>query len=126
MLGLCGRPGAPPPRVIGVKLLFDENLSPSLAVAFQSEYPSSTHVHLVGLGSASDDQVWRYARDNGFTIVTKDADYHERSLIDGYPPKVVWVRLGNVSTVQIEAVLREYSSAIERLETDAELATLVI
>lgn len=109
-----------------MKLLFDENLSPSLAAAFQGEYAGSTHVHLVGLGSASDDQVWRYARDNGFTIVTKDADYHERSLISGYPPKVVWVRRGNVSTAQIETALREYREAIERLEADAGLATLIV
>jgi len=109
-----------------VKLLFDENLSPSLAAAFQGGYPGSTHVDLVGLGSASDDQVWRYARDNGFTIVTKDADYYERSLIDGYPPKVIWVRRGNAATVQIEAALREYREAIERLEADTGLAILIV
>lgn len=62
-----------------MKLLFDENLSPSLAAAFQGEYPGSTHV--------------------------------ER---------------GNVSTVQIDAALREYREAIERLEADAGLATLIV
>ena len=109
-----------------MKLLFDENLSPSLAASFQADYPGSTHVHLVGLGSAPDDEIWRHARENGFTIVTKDADYHERSLIGGYPPKVIWVRLGNVSTAQIEAALSEYRDAIARLDTDAELATLIV
>lgn len=109
-----------------MKLLFDENLSPSIAAAFQGDYPGSTHVHLVGLGSAPDDQIWRYARDNGFTIVTKDADYYERGLIGGYPPKVIWVRRGNASTSQIEAALREYRQAIERLDADPELAALIV
>jgi len=57
-----------------VKLLFDENLAPRLGVAFQAEYPGSAHVHLLGLGSAPDEQLWHYARENDFTIVTKDAD----------------------------------------------------
>lgn len=109
-----------------MKLLFDENLSPRLAAAFQNDSPGSTHVHLVGLGSAGDDHVWHYARDNGFTIVTKDADFHERSLISGYPPKVIWVRSGNVNTAEIEAALRDRSEAISRLDTDAELAVLII
>jgi predicted nuclease of predicted toxin-antitoxin system len=109
-----------------VKLLFDENLSPRLAAAFQNEYPGSTHVHLAGLGSAPDDEVWRYARDNGFTIVTKDADYQERSLLSGYPPKVIWVRRGNVSAEEIGEALREYREAIARLDAESELAVLVV
>lgn len=88
--------------------------------------PLEVHVHLVGLGSAGDDHVWHYARDNGFTIVTKDADFHERSFISGYPPKVIWVRSGNVNTAEIEAALRDRSEAINRLDTDAELAVLII
>ena len=100
-----------------MKLLFDENLSPRVAAAFLAEYPGSTHVHLAGLGSAADDEVWRYARENGFTIVTKDA---------GFPPKVVWIRLGNVSTDQIEGALRANREAMERLEGDPELAALIV
>lgn len=109
-----------------MKLLFDENLSPRLAAAFQGDYPGSTHVHLVGLGSALDDEVWNYARDGGFAIVTKDADYQERSLIRGYPPKVIWIRLGNASTMQIEAALRKQREAIDRLDSDAQLAVLIV
>ena len=109
-----------------MKLLFDENLPPRLAAAFQTDYPGSTHVQLVGLGSALDDQVWAFARDGGYAIVTKDADYQERSLIQGYPPKVIWIRLGNASTAEIEAALRDKHEAIERLESDADLAVLIV
>ena len=109
-----------------MKLLFDENLSPSLAAAFQSDYPRSTHVHLVGMGSVPDDRIWRYARENGFTVVTKDADFHERTLIGGYPPKVIWVRRGNASTAHIEATLRDCQQAIDHLDADAELSVLIV
>ena len=126
MPGVRGRSGAALARLVCLKLLFDENLSPRLAEVFQGDYPGSTHVHLVGLGSALDDQVWDYARDGRFAIVTKDADYQERSLIQGYPPKVIWIRLGNMSTGEIEAVLREQRDAIDRLDSDAELAVLIV
>ncbi|MGE0873770.1 MAG: DUF5615 family PIN-like protein [Burkholderiales bacterium] len=109
-----------------MKLLFDENLSPRLAESIQSDYPGSTHVHHVGLGAASDERVWEYARQGGFAIVTKDADFPERSVIEGYPPKVIWVRIGNVSTARIEAALRDQREAINRLDADDQLAVLII
>lgn len=39
-------------------------------------------------------------------IVSKDSDFHQRSFFYGYPPKVVWVRLGNCSTADVERLLR--------------------
>ena len=30
----------------------------------------------------------------------------ERSVLEGYPPKVIWVRLGNCSTSDVEKLLR--------------------
>ena len=50
--------------------------------------------------------VWEYARDKGYTIVTKDADFNAMSLLRGFPPKVVWLRLGNCTTTDVERVLR--------------------
>ncbi len=62
-----------------MKLLFDQNLSFRLVKALQVEYPNSQHIRNVGLGEASDDAVWRYAAEHGYTMVTKDADFHQRS-----------------------------------------------
>ncbi|MGH9853697.1 MAG: DUF5615 family PIN-like protein, partial [Blastocatellia bacterium] len=89
-----------------MKLLFDENLSPKLARRLADLFPDSTHVRDVGLKTADDPLVWAYAQDNDFMIVSKDSDMHDRSLIFGYPPKVIWVRLGNCSTRQVEDLLR--------------------
>jgi predicted nuclease of predicted toxin-antitoxin system len=52
-----------------VKLLFDENLSPRLADSLSDLYPDSSHVHECGLGSATDEGIWEYAKEQGFTIV---------------------------------------------------------
>jgi predicted nuclease of predicted toxin-antitoxin system len=96
-----------------VKLLFDENLSPTLVVELADLFRGSVHVRDVGLRSAADRRVWDYAVDMGFAIVTKDADFRQRSFLFGPPPKVVWIGLGNCSTRQIAELLRKQSSVVE-------------
>jgi predicted nuclease of predicted toxin-antitoxin system len=109
-----------------LKLLFDENLAPSLAQTLRALYPDSAHVHTLGLGSASDAAVWEFARERGFTIVTKDADFHERSTIAGYPPKIVWIRRGNCSTEEIEAILRRHVNDLRDLAGSSEAGVLIL
>jgi len=101
-----------------MKLLFDENLSPQLARRLEDLFPSSIHVRDVGLKAADDPLVWEYARDNRLTLVSKDSDMHQRSFVFGPPPKVIWVRLGNCSTSQVEELLRLHSDAIEVFHDD--------
>ena len=104
-----------------MKLLFDENLSPHLPDVLADVYPGSAHVHECGLGSADDSGIWQYARDNGFTIISKDSDFQERSVIQGQPPKFIWLRVANCSTQEIENLLRTAFSTISRfVEEDAE------
>jgi predicted nuclease of predicted toxin-antitoxin system len=91
-----------------VKLLFDQNLSRRLVMAFAKVFPGSTHVLHVGLEKATDGPVWEYAKQNGFVIVSKDADFHQRSFLYGHPPKVVWIRRGNCSTATVELILRAH------------------
>lgn len=62
-----------------MKLLFDENLSVRLPSVLADVYPGSAHVHHCGLGSADDSSIWQYAKDNSFTIVSKDSDFQERA-----------------------------------------------
>jgi len=47
-----------------------------------------------------DETVWEYARQNGFDLVTKDSDFSELSVLRGSPPKVIWLRIGNCTTVR--------------------------
>lgn len=70
-----------------MKLLFDQNLSHRLIESLQKEYPDSRHVREVGLQEASDAVVWQYAAQQGFAIVTKDADFHQRSFLSVTRPK---------------------------------------
>jgi predicted nuclease of predicted toxin-antitoxin system len=109
-----------------VKLLFDQNLSPRLVRALAEVFPDSTHVRDVGLASADDDDVWAYAVAHGFLIVSKDSDFHQRSFVHGAPPKIVWVRLGNCTTAQVEAILRAHAGEIARFTKDQTESFLVL
>lgn len=107
-------------------LLFDENLPPRLVPLLADIYPGSVHVRDVALQSEADELVWQYAQENALIIVSKDSDFHHRSLLFGFPPKVIWIRRGNCSTRDIEAMLRTYQAQIEQFGDDAQGAFLVL
>lgn len=109
-----------------MKLLFDENLSPALPRRIVELFPDSVHVRDVGMKATDDPIVWDYAKDNGFMIVSKDADMHDLSLVFGNPPKVVWLRLGNCSTRQVEELLRRDFDVIKLFHEDDSVSLLVL
>lgn len=109
-----------------MKLLFDENLAPSLALRLADIFPQSEHVDRIGLGATQDREVWEYARKHHYTLVSKDSDFHELSLLYGAPPKVVWIRRGNCTTRQIELILRNKLEDIRSLADNTESTYLVI
>ena len=101
-----------------MKLLFDQKLSPILVARLADVFPHSLHVREAGLERADDLSVWRFALEHGFAIVTKDADFQERSQIASSKPGIVWIRRGNCSTRDIEAMLRKHALHIEALAQD--------
>jgi predicted nuclease of predicted toxin-antitoxin system len=109
-----------------MKLLFDQNLSPRLVERLSDLYPDSTHVRAVGLDRALDRVVWEYAHQHGYVIVTKDVDFGELGVLFGFPPKVVWIRRGNCSTREVEAILRQSYDAIEPLGRDPNTGILML
>jgi predicted nuclease of predicted toxin-antitoxin system len=54
----------------------------------------------------------------GFVILTKDADFRQRSFLRGHPPKVIWVRLGNCSTGAIEQIFNKRLAELEEFVAD--------
>src|SRR6266705_1119369 len=98
-----------------MNLLFDHNLSSKLVARLAGLFPDSEHVRNVNLHEADDHTVWEYARANGFAIVLKDEDFHQLSFLYGAPPKVVLVRLGNCTTVDIEQAVRRHHIDLARL-----------
>jgi predicted nuclease of predicted toxin-antitoxin system len=89
-------------------------------------YPGSAHVRAFTLQTADDKVVWQHARDAGFAIVAKDDDFRQLAFTWGAPPKVIWVRLGNCTTGEIESVLRSRHADVLAFEADPAAALLVL
>jgi predicted nuclease of predicted toxin-antitoxin system len=109
-----------------MRLLFDHNLSPRLVNRLADIFPDSNHVDNLGMAQADDGDVWAYARNNGLTIATRDSDYNELMMLRGFPPKIIWIRRGNCSTSEIEAMLRTHITDIQTLFDDASLGILTL
>ena len=109
-----------------MKFLFDQNVSPRLATDLSDVFPGSVHVRDVGLSRATDATIWGYAREHGLTIVSKDSDFHQVSFLRGPPPKVIWIRRGNCTTSDIEALLRSSRTEILAFGADSEAAFLAL
>lgn len=103
-----------------MKLLLDQNLSWKLVAELRDNYPDSVHIKQVLSTSADDRAIWDFARDNGFTIVTKDDDFVQRSLLFGHPPKVIWIRLGNCRTEDVAKLLNVVHDALSAFLEDDE------
>lgn len=97
---------------MSMKLLLDQNLSPRLVARLADLDSDTTHVSLVGLDRASDTAVWDYARTSDCIIVTKDSDFGDMIVLRGFPPKVLWLRLGNCTTRDIEETPRHAHAQI--------------
>ena len=109
-----------------MRFLFDQNLSPRLKDLLAEIFPGVLHVRDVGLQSSDDEAIWRYAAQHGLTIVSKDADFRQRSFLFGHPPKVIWIRRGNCSTPEVEDILRANYDNLVAFEQDGEGSFLTL
>lgn len=88
-----------------MKLLFDQNISYRIVKKLIDSYPQFKHVSQVSLNNSEDIDIWQFAKKEGYTIVTFDSDYYDISLINGSPPKIIWLRTGNLSSTQLIELL---------------------
>lgn len=88
-----------------MKLLLDENLSRRVVPSLSEEFPGSDHVVYLGMDHDDDLRIWDYAKINDFTIVTKDKDFLQRSVLVGHLPKVIHVTIGNCPVAKIVELL---------------------
>tara|TARA_R110000850_G_scaffold115256_2_gene230457 strand:+ start:48883 stop:49224 length:342 start_codon:yes stop_codon:yes gene_type:complete len=88
-----------------VKLLFDQNISFRIVKKIETFFPNSNQVRQIGIENYSDNEIWKYAKDTDFSVVTFDADFFEISNLKGHPPKIIWLRTGNLTTNNIIEIL---------------------
>ena len=108
-----------------MKLFFDQNISFRIIARLEEIFPGSTQVARLGIEGSSDLSLWNYAKENGFTIVTFDADFIDIATLKGAPPKIIWLRMGNSSTAEIADILKRNHLIIrDFIENDQESVCL--
>ncbi|MEX0811216.1 MAG: DUF5615 family PIN-like protein [Chitinophagales bacterium] len=74
------------------KYLVDANLP-----YYFSMWNTTDYVHQFDINDeAKDHEIWKYAKENNLTIITKDSDFADRILLKEPPPKVIHIRFGNM------------------------------
>ncbi len=93
-------------------LLFDENISYRIVKFLTSHFPECKHVSDVKLKDSKDFQIWDFAKEENYTIVTFDSDFYDLSMIKGFPPKIIWLRVGNILTKDLAQILIRRKTSI--------------
>jgi len=101
-----------------MKLLFDQNISHRILRQLPGQFTGSTSVKAEGLLNASDRQIWDFAKKHNYIIVTQDSDFNDLNDLYGFPPKIIWIRSGNLKTPVILMVLINHFDEISRFAID--------
>ncbi|MFP4469268.1 MAG: DUF5615 family PIN-like protein [Bacteroidales bacterium] len=95
-----------------MKLLFDQNISYRITRKVSDFFPDCKHISTIGLNDAEDPDIWKFAKENRYVIVTIDSDFYDLALIKGIPPKIIWIRTGNISTDDLAGILKDNQQQI--------------
>jgi predicted nuclease of predicted toxin-antitoxin system len=107
-----------------VKLLLDQNISFRTIKKIEAIFPLSSQVRLLGLENAADLEIWNYAKENNYAIVTFDTDFFDLSLLYNHPPKIIWLRIGNHNTSALVEVFEKNAELINEFLTSNEFSEI--
>ncbi|OFY50991.1 MAG: hypothetical protein A2W85_05100 [Bacteroidetes bacterium GWF2_41_31] len=101
-----------------MRFLFDQNISHRILKLIPEKYSGSTTIKNEGLINAPDREIWDFAKLKDYIIVTQDSDFNDLNSLYGFPPKIIWIRTGNLKTQAIVDILVDYSDAINKFTDD--------
>ena len=96
-----------------MKILFDQNISFRILKSLPSLFESLSHVKKENLFNSKDFDICEFAKNNDFTIVTQDSDFNDFNLLYGFPPKIKWIKTGNIKTLAIVTLLSDHFTQLE-------------
>jgi predicted nuclease of predicted toxin-antitoxin system len=106
-----------------MKLLLDQGLPRSAASILREQQIETVHVGELGMASASDESIIAYARENGFSIVTLDADFHSLlALANANRPSVIRIRVQRLKGPEVAALV---STVLGRIGHEIERGSFI-
>jgi predicted nuclease of predicted toxin-antitoxin system len=104
-----------------MRFLFDQNISHRILDKLPDLFAGSTSVKKEGLINATDKTIWEFAKKENFVIVTQDSDFNDLTALNGFPPKIIWIRSGNLKTDEIADLLTKNQNSIQDFLKDDNL-----
>lgn len=88
------------------KVLCDVHISYKVVRFFESNGHEAVHINDILEGYyTKDSEISRYADENGFTVMTKDADFKNSHLLENSPSRLLKISLGNIPTKRLIEIL---------------------
>lgn len=104
-----------------MKLLLDQNISFRVVKKLKEYFPVVEGVRENGLYNRDDRAIWEFCRQKKYAIVTFDEDLYNLTALYGHPPKIIWLRTGNLANDQLVALLVLHKQSIESFTSDEKL-----
>ena len=108
------------------KILVDQNISFRVVRILDDLYPGMTHIKDLGLVDAGDNEIYEFAAENGFDILTFDGDFCDMNVTKGFKIKIIHLRLQNQTTKNIVKFLRDKHDDIKNFLSGNENSCLNI
>lgn len=109
-----------------MKFLIDENISWRIVSklnnlnGFEFLHISKTKLNK----PAKDQEIWDYAKEKQFSIITNDEDFIDLVSMYGFPPKVIALKTGNQSTQYLADLLVKKHDVIKEFWNQSEYGVL--
>lgn len=110
-----------------MKIVIDQNISFRIIPHIKHLFAEVEHVRTLGWTNAPDIIIFRNAKQQEFdAILTLDEDFDNIIFENNPPPKILWLRVRNCSTLHLAEIIEDKIEIINNFLNDDELYCLEI
>lgn len=110
-----------------MKIVIDQNISFRIIPHITHLFSEVAHVRSLGWTDFPNILIFRNAKQQEFdTILTLDEDFENIILENSPPPKILWLRVRNCSTIHLAEIIINKIEIINEFLNDKELDCLEI
>lgn len=108
-----------------MKFLLDAHLPPVLARVMTREGFEVVHVAELEMNGVADPDIWNYAQEKHYVVISKDEDFLRYRRNDDDEPRFIWVRTGNCKNRElIDTLIQHLPTAIKLLESGSPIVEI--
>lgn len=113
-------------KVSQVKFLLDAHLPPVLARVMAREGYEVVHLFDLNMNAAADLDIWKYAGENDYVVISKDEDFIRWQADVRNGPRFIWVRTGNCKNKElINIIIGNLPAVIELLDSGSAMVEVL-